>query len=229
LRWYASLRSPYSWLALHDATTRYRDFWEACELRLFFEPDRSSSAALTEAGGSFPYVPMSRAKHFYILRDVARLAAARGLRPVWPVDRDPVWEVPTLAVLGAAEQGDAAARELTVRLSRARFEQGADICDPDIVAAVLTGCGLDPALARRTDDEQLRAAGLRELLGVHQDGVFGVPFFVVGREPFWGLDRLDAAAWAASALPVDRGVPPPSGPLLPVPAGADLGPAGGCG
>jgi 2-hydroxychromene-2-carboxylate isomerase len=237
-RWYVSLRSPYSWLALHDATTRYQDFWQTCELRVFFEPDASSLDAMIRAGSSFPYVPMTRAKHFYILRDVARLAAARGLRPTWPLDRDPVWEVPSLAVLAAAEQSELAGRALALRLSRARWQEGADICDPDVVAGCARDCDLDPTLAGRTDEPDRRAAGLAALQQVDRDAVFGVPFFVVGRESFWGLDRLDDAARAAAAIPVATAAPAPVSVPVPVPElaigresvlAADMGHAGGCG
>ncbi|MEK8171043.1 hypothetical protein NKH77_20400 [Streptomyces sp. M19] len=48
---------------------------------------------------------MSREKHFYILQDVRRLLRDRGLPVAWPVDRDPVWEVPHLAYFAALDAG----------------------------------------------------------------------------------------------------------------------------
>lgn len=205
-RWYLSLRSPYSWLTLHDAPSRHPDLWRDSELRVFFEPDERTRADLEPHRAAVPYVPMSRAKHLYILRDVARLARERGLRPTWPVDRDPVWEVPSLPVLVALRSDPAAGRALALRLTRARWEEAQDICDRQVVARCATECGLSPDLGNSVDDPAARELGVSALRAVHEDGVFGVPYVVVGREPFWGLDRLaDAAAAHAARRAPGRG------------------------
>ncbi|MGF1663940.1 MAG: DsbA family protein [Kineosporiaceae bacterium] len=236
-RWYVSLRSPYSWLALEDGARHHADFLSACTMRMFFEPDERGAAALRAAGGDFPYVAMSKAKHLYILRDVARLCRARGLTPTWPVDRDPVWEVPSLAVLAAGADSSESFRTLAVSLTRARWQDGRDITDRAVVAAVAGECGLDPSLAEACEHPRWREAGTAALLDVQRDGVFGVPMFTVAREPFWGLDRLStaAAAWraqrpepAVTPGPDPSGEEPATGPGT-VSVGADAGHAGGCG
>lgn len=235
-RWYVSLRSPYSWLALHDAKLAHPAFLEACEQLVFYEPDPAGHAALALRDAALPYVAMSRAKHLYILRDVARLAAARGLRPTWPQDRSPTWEVPSLAVLAARAVDPAAGRLLAQRLTTARWQDGLDICAPDVVAQCARECRLDPDLSRSAESPLWREAGWDELQQVHLDGVFGVPYFVVGREPFWGLDRLGAAAAAWKVLAERDSVTDhrdSSGEAAEQPvlagAGAEQGHAGGCG
>lgn len=75
-----SLRSPYSWLSSHDLPGEYRDVADAVEWRPLWEPDERNECALADCGEQFPYAAMSRAKHFYILQDVARLTAARSVR-----------------------------------------------------------------------------------------------------------------------------------------------------
>jgi 2-hydroxychromene-2-carboxylate isomerase len=227
-RWYFSLRSPYSWLAMWDARQRHPQLLDEAEWIPFFEPDERSLADLTAAGGQFPYVPMSKAKHLYILSDVARLAAARGLRrPAWPVDREPVWEVPSLAALAALDRPGG--REFVLRLAEARWQEGSDICDRRVVADLARECGLDPSIADSADDPVVRARGVETLQRVDRDGVFGVPFLIVGRESFWGLDRLDAAAEAyRRRRPADTPADEPPVPAL-VGRSADSGPAGGCG
>ncbi|QCB92290.1 DsbA family protein [Cellulomonas shaoxiangyii] len=250
--WWVSLRSPYSWLALHDGQRRHHDLLRTARWRVFFEPDAGLRAEAEAAGVTFPYTPMSRAKHLYILRDVARLAAARGLTPTWPLDRAPDWTVPSLAVLAAGaghcpggpggpdrsdadgRDGEECARALVLRLTRARWQEGRDIADREVVRRCAQEVGLPPAVADASTDPRWRAAGLDELRAVERDGVFGVPYVRVGREPFWGVDRLPAATDALlRARAADPARAAPDGAAASVPAGAGAaapdGHAGGCG
>ncbi|MBX6767591.1 MAG: DsbA family protein, partial [Actinomadura rubrobrunea] len=184
-RYYFSLRSPYSWLAHRELVERHADVLESVEWVPFFEPDELSERMLTEAGGRFIYTPMSRAKHFYVLQDVRRLAGLRGIAMTWPVDRDPVWEVPHLAYLAARRHG--VGPQFVARAYRARWEEGRDICDRATMAELAADLGL-PAdeLAGAADDAALREEGVRALLSIYRDGVFGVPFFVHGFDKYWG-------------------------------------------
>ncbi len=225
-KFYFSLRSPYSWLAYRELLDGYRDVAEQVEWVPFFEPDDRSTEMLTAFGDQFPYTPMSRAKHLYILQDVRRLAAARGLTVAWPVDKDPVWEVPHLGYLVARDGG--MGPEFVAAAYRARWEQGRDICDPSVVAEIASSIGADPgAVAAAADDQELRERGVRILRDVCRDGVFGVPFFVHGFNRFWGLDRLEGFAAHLRA-----GRPPATEPAEVAVGGgrtSDGGHAGGCG
>ncbi|MEV7287849.1 2-hydroxychromene-2-carboxylate isomerase [Streptomyces sp. NPDC093252] len=225
-RFYFSLRSPYSWLARHDLLTRYPAVAAAVEWVPFFEPDAESERLLAAAGGTFPYSPMSAAKHRYILQDVRRLAAGRGLSFTWPVDRDPVWEVPHLGYLVAASHGRG--REYVALAARARWERGEDICDRSVIKGFGPELGLDGGeLASAADDPGRRAEGVRVLLEIERDGVFGVPFFTDHYDKYWGVDRLPAFVAGLA----DR-VPGPDDREEPLPGGqrsVDDGHAGGCG
>ncbi len=226
-RVYFSLRSPYSWLAWHDLTTRHAELARAIEWRPFWEPDALGDRLLAAAGGRLVYTPMSPEKHRYILQDVRRLAAARGLRPAWPVDRDPVWEVPHLAYLAAREQG--AGPAFVAEIHRARWARGEDICDRAVIARIGRDLGVDVG---HPDDPALRALGTAALLDVYRDDVFGVPYFVHRRERFWGVDRLPDFVAAVSGRPAAAdltggavaGPVPPAGGRT-----SDGGHAGGCG
>jgi 2-hydroxychromene-2-carboxylate isomerase len=228
-RCYFSLRSPYSWLAYRDLCTRYRELVDRLEWVPFWEPDEHLSSTLAERGGKFPYTVMSRAKHLYVLQDVARIAKQQGIAPRWPIDRDPVWEVPHLAYLVAARHGSGP--RYMAAAYRARWEQGRDICDPATVAALGREIGLDgDELAAAGDDPVLRQQGVEILLQGCRDGVFGVPFFIHGYHRFWGADRLDSFVEHLGA-----GQPPATAPPVPVVAalgsgtGSDGGHPGGCG
>jgi 2-hydroxychromene-2-carboxylate isomerase len=230
---YFSLRSPYSWLAHHRALRLPGGgLPPEVEHVPYWEPDADTTALLEERRARHLYTPMSRAKHFYILHDVRRLAAELDLVLRWPVDRDPWWDLPHLAALVAARAGRGA--EFRAAAYRARWEEGRDICTREVVADVAERAGVDPdAAAGAPEDPQVRAEGAAALARAHRDGVFGVPFFRAGREPFWGVDRFGAfvAALGTGPAALDPAPPDPapSDPAAVVAAAGGDGHAGGCG
>lgn len=228
-RFYFSLRSPYSWLAYRRLLDEYADIAEQVEWVPFWEPDRRSEKALTERGGTFPYSAMSKAKHLYVLQDVGRLAKAAGAPLTWPVDRDPVWEIPHLGYLFARREG--LGPEYIAAAYRARWELGRDICAPEVVAEIGASLGLDPTgIAAASDDPVFRDEGVGILLEICRDGVFGVPFFVRGFSRFWGLDRLaDFAADLRARRPPAGALPRPAPVTVGLGRSSDEGHAGGCG
>jgi 2-hydroxychromene-2-carboxylate isomerase len=227
-RFYFSLRSPYSWLAFRDLRDRYAGVAAGLRWIPFWEPDDASLALLTAAGGEFTYTQMSRSKHFYVLRDVRRLAAERDLTYSWPVDRDPRWDVPHLAYLTAARLG--LGPQFLDHAYRVRWQEGGDICDPATMAAIGEDMGIDGAmLALAVDDPTVRDEGTRALLSAYRDGVFGVPFFVVGADKFWGVDRLAAFVDAIPESREDAPVPTREPAFAALAKTADDGHAGGCG
>lgn len=228
-RFYFSLRSPYSWMAYHDLLREHPDVADVIEWSPFWEPDERNERALEERGEHFPYAAMSRAKHLYILQDVARLAAARGLELTWPVDREPVWEIPHLGYLVALREGRGP--EYIAAAYRARWEEGRDICSRETVAGIASGLGLDAdEVAFASESPEIRARGVELLMDICRDGAFGVPFFVHRFTRFWGVDRLpDFAAHVRSKL-TPAAAPHPSPPTAATASrSSDEGHAGGCG
>ncbi|MBB1246698.1 DsbA family protein [Streptomyces durbertensis] len=199
-RWYFSFRSPYSWMAYRDLVDVHKDVADRVDWLPFWEPDEAATRELAALGVELPYVPMSREKHLYILQDVRRLARERELPLVWPVDREPRWDVSHLAYLVAEELG--AGREFVDHVYRARWELGEDISDPEVIARIGERLGLDrQRLAGACDDPDVRARGLEALNSLYRDGVFGVPFFIDGYEKFWGVDRLPGFAASVRSRP----------------------------
>ncbi|SFT84120.1 2-hydroxychromene-2-carboxylate isomerase [Actinopolyspora lacussalsi subsp. righensis] len=189
-KFFFSLRSPYSWLSYLRFVECHGDLVHKLRWIPTWEPDGSTESALRAVGGSVVYTEMSRAKNLYILRDVTRRTRESGTAMKWPLDRQPVWEVPHLAYLRAHDHGRGA--EYVAAAYRARWEQGRDICDRSTVAEIGESLGLDPdELATASDDPGLRERGVRCLLEVGAEEVFGVPFFVTGSARFWGVDRLE--------------------------------------
>jgi 2-hydroxychromene-2-carboxylate isomerase len=236
-RFYFSLRSPYSWLAYREVMTRHQELAARLEWLPFYEPDPATTAQLDQQGGRFAYTDMSKEKWRYILQDVKRLAGARGLTVAWPVDRDPVWEIPHLAWFAADREGRG--HDYIDAVYRARFGQGRNVCDPATIADIGRELGLDPdRLAHAAADPELRAAGVGALVRAGRDGVFGVPFFVDRFTRFWGLDRLDAFTAHLRSKEAKEAKEPKETPAEPAPEplaavgasrSADGGHAGGCG
>ncbi|MFF3067522.1 2-hydroxychromene-2-carboxylate isomerase [Kitasatospora sp. NPDC057936] len=188
-RWYFSFRSPYSWMAYRDLVDHHPQEAERIEWLPFWEPDPSAQDELEQSNIRLPYVPMSKEKHLYILQDVRRLARARDLEMVWPVDPAPRWEVSHLAYLAAERRG--VGREFIAETYRTRWERGEDISRPDTMRKIAETIGADPeALARAHEDPEIRELGMAALGSLHRDGVFGVPFFICGFDKYWGVDRL---------------------------------------
>ena len=79
---------------------------------------------------------------------------------------------------------------LVAAISRAMWAEDRDISDDDTLRPLLVAHGF----AENTADRgmlmaaEAYAANLEEAVS---RGVFGVPFFVVGDQKFWGQDRLD--------------------------------------
>lgn len=227
-RIFFSFRSPFSWMAIARLERAMPDVQERLDWIPFWEPDAKTSAALDAAGVTFHYVPMSKAKHLYILQDTKRLAAALGMPMAWPVDVAPWWEPSHLGWLAARKLGRA--RQFYRAVVAARWERGEDISTLAVIASAAEAAGLDPeAILSAIDDDEMRAEGVRCLARAHEEDVFGVPYFRAGFERFWGLDRVDAFLHAL-------GIESSSDPLLGVPrevqelTGAyDSDTAGGCG
>ncbi|WP_020496671.1 2-hydroxychromene-2-carboxylate isomerase [Sciscionella marina] len=226
VRWYFSLRSPYSWFAYRELRAEYPWLLDRMEWLPYWEPDARTSELLAERGIQLALTEMPRAKNLYILQDAKRTARARGLEIAWPVDRNPCWELPHLGYLAAQEAGSGV--EFVDAAYRARWEQGRDICSAEVLAEIAGELGLDPAaIAGAAQEDRLRERGVELLAAGERDGVFGVPFFLYGREKFWGVERLGAFAAMVAA---DTATEPE---VVPAPAGQELaldgGHAGGCG
>jgi 2-hydroxychromene-2-carboxylate isomerase len=189
-RLYFSFRSPFSWLLVERLLRLVPDAHERIELIPYWEPDDATERALAERGAAIHYVPMTKAKHLYILQDTKRIAERLGLSMAWPVDVEPWWEPSHLGWLQARRLGKAP--ELYAAISSARWERGENISDPQVIRALAESVGLDgEAVAGAVDDPEVRAEGVECLVEAYEDDIFGVPYLRLGWHRFWGFDRLD--------------------------------------
>ena len=141
------------------------------------------------------------ARNDYALQDRTRQARKLGL---------PLLEAPPFraanpapaayALIAAQKAGGGDLGAYVAAIARAIWVEGRDFSDDEVIRAALSGAGFDPAVADRglLMAAETYAANLEDAVS---RGVFGVPFFIVEDQKFWGQDRLeDLDLWMSGKL-----------------------------
>jgi len=183
-RFFVDVGSPYAWLAAERVEAVVGEvIWEPILLGAIFAARGFGSWSLTEA----------RAEG---IEEVERRGVAYGLGPVrWP---EP-WPGNTLLAMRAAVAADAlgAGRAFLLAALRLGFVHGRDLSDPAAVVDAASTAGIEGSELLAAASTPAVKAALRERTDAAIAlGVQGVPTVLVGREPFWGDDRLEDAARA---------------------------------
>ena len=132
------------------------------------------------------------AKGRYSLLDLQRWAKRFGV----PLQMNPHFPINTLHLMRGAVaiqmQGEAAFQRYLAAVFSAMFEKPRNLNQPEEVAAVLAGIGMDPAaFMGHINDPAVKEKLKANTAAAVQRGVFGAPTFFVGDQQFWGQDRLD--------------------------------------
>jgi 2-hydroxychromene-2-carboxylate isomerase len=131
-------------------------------------------------------------------RDMERQTAPLGLKLVRPSAFPRNGLLPArVAMLGATRPWGP---EFTRALYHANFAEDRDIADAAVIGALLHELDL-PAdeILRRAQSADNKEALKQQTARAIELGLFGAPSFTVGRELFWGNDRLDQALdWAVA-------------------------------
>lgn len=120
-------------------------------------------------------------------RQAAKLGLPINLSPLFfPVNPAPA----SYAIIAAAKAGGGDLAGLVQAFPRAVWAEGRNIAEDDVVQDILAAHGFDPKIADKfmLDAAETYMANLEEAVA---RGVFGVPFYIVGDERFWGQDRLE--------------------------------------
>jgi 2-hydroxychromene-2-carboxylate isomerase len=136
------------------------------------------------------------AKGRYMWRDLERICGAHGI----PLRRPSVFPRNGLLAARVACRFSKAPwlPAFVRRVYAANFAEDLDISTPETVMCCLAPSGEDPAaLVREAQSPESKVRLRAQTEEAARLGVFGAPSFVVGRELFWGNDRLDdALSWA---------------------------------
>lgn len=142
----------------------------------------------------------------YMRRDFERSAAYHGLPFVWPPSFAKSTHAAARLFYGIEARAPGQARAFACRALAAHFGEGVDLTDPERLAALAAGVGVPPEEAAHFGT----SAEVREKLRqVNEDaiaaGVWGVPFFVLDGEPFFGADRLPQLDWRLAQVCTQQG------------------------
>jgi 2-hydroxychromene-2-carboxylate isomerase len=137
------------------------------------------------------------AKGKYMVRDMQRLASARGLafKLPSPFPQNSL-NAARLALIGHAEGWGVA---FTRAVYEAQFGAGANIGDKRALADILSRLGLEAdAVLARSEMPQNKDRLRQQTEEAQELGIFGAPTFLARGELFWGDDRLEQALAAAT-------------------------------
>jgi 2-hydroxychromene-2-carboxylate isomerase len=192
---YYDFSSPYSYLAAERISGV---FAEAEAEQPEWQP--ISFGHVLQATGRTPWSMQPNGPNPADLEEIQRRAVQRGLPEVrypngWPV------ESYSLTPLRAATYAKESGRIVSFSLAafRQAFAAGRDLSDPDNVLLAAAACELHPkavltGIETKSVKDRLKAATEEAI----ERGVMGVPTVAVGGELFWGDDRLEDAAGAAT-------------------------------
>lgn len=183
--YFLALQSPFVYLA----GTRPAEIAARHGATLVYKP--LDALQLFPRTGGKPRAERHPSRNDYAAQDRVRQARRLGL----PLNAQPLFGAANAAPAAyaviaaqAAQGGDLAG--LVTAFGRAMWAEDRDISDDDVIRAALAAHGFDPKVADRgmLMAAETYGANLEEAVRL---GVFGVPFFVVGAQKFWGQDRLD--------------------------------------
>lgn len=144
-----------------------------------------------------PTIPL---KGSYANHDLARCARLLGLPYKFPTKFPVAGQAPSRAFYWLSDRDPALARKLAQALYHAYFVEDRDISSPEITANVAAklGAAKDQVL-QALGDPAVKQRLATEVEAAIERGVFGSPFFIIDKEPFWGADRLDQVdKWLAT-------------------------------
>lgn len=138
------------------------------------------------------------AKGRYMIRDIARIADARGL--VFHMPRVFPANGVKAARIAVAGIDEGFVGPFTRAVFEAEFAHGRDIADTAVLGQILRGLRLDSdRLFSRIEEQEIKDRLKGDTSDAMRYGIFGAPTFRTGDgEIFWGDDRLEQALiWAA--------------------------------
>jgi len=136
-----------------------------------------------------PTIPL---KGNYAQHDLVRSARLFGVPYKMPSKFPVSGTAPSRAFYWVGDKDPALAKKLAQALYHAYFAEDRDISNPEVTANVAAKLGIDrDQLLQALNDPAVKERLKTEVDAAIERGVFGSPFIVVDKEPFWGSDRLD--------------------------------------
>jgi 2-hydroxychromene-2-carboxylate isomerase len=180
---YFNINSPWSFMGHHRLLRLQEQFSFNLELRPVAIPQIFQATG----GTPLPQRHPSRQQYRFVelKRWADRLELPLNLKPAHFPSSDlrahaSIMDLPEELQLKAAEQ-----------IGFALWCEEADIADPNVISDILKTLSNDAAAAVEAQMEQAKIAIEENGTKAIEDGVFGMPSYLVDDELFWGQDRLD--------------------------------------
>jgi 2-hydroxychromene-2-carboxylate isomerase len=188
---YYALQSPWTYLGW----ARLRELMERTGVPAAYRPIQSGP--MFEASGTLPLAKRPKQRQAYRLMELRRwrdnLGVPLNLHPKhFPVDES---LAARMAIAHQQRGGDIAA--LSQAMMAAVWAEDRDLADRATLLELAREQGADgPALLELAQDAAVQSEYEANTRAAIEQGVFGVPTFVIDDELFWGQDRLDFVARA---------------------------------
>jgi 2-hydroxychromene-2-carboxylate isomerase len=177
VKYYFAYNSPYAFLANTRIGAEMASVGGELDYRPVYSPR-------TAGGGP----DMNSPKMTYIFEDAGRFAEAYGLT----INPGPFADTKKACLGLFFAQAHGKGREYHDEVYRARWLEGKDLGQDDVLVGIAESCGLDGAGFRAALADERHQKDLdRSNANAQEDRVFGVPTFVYGGERFWGNDRIE--------------------------------------
>lgn len=185
IEFYFDFSSPYGYLAAQ----RIEDVAGEHGRQVVWKPFLLGVAMKATGQQPLLTIPM---KGDYAARDLARSARLYDLPFEMPENFPFLSIAACRAYYWIAKKNKGQAKELARMLYLAAFGEGLDISGAAAVAEIAAGLGHDEdKVLAALEDPAVKERLKTEVDAAIKKGVFGSPFFIVDREPFWGYDRMD--------------------------------------
>lgn len=144
-----------------------------------------------------PTIPL---KGSYASHDLVRSARLFGVPYKTPSKFPVSGTAPSRAFYWVSDKDPVLAIKLAQALYHAYFAEDRDISNPEVTANVAAKLGLEKdQVTQALNDPAVKERLKTEVDAAIERGVFGSPFIIVDKEPFWGSDRLDQVEkWLAT-------------------------------
>lgn len=186
--YFMSPASPYAYLG----HARFMQIVEKHDAQVVLKP--FDMVKIFSISGGLPVAQRAPQRQAYRLTELARWSAHMkrplNLHPkFFPVPGDPASK---FLIAAQHAHGTQAALRLAGLLGQAVWADEKNIADPETLAAMAQSLGLDgQALLAAAQSETVAADYARNTEDAIAADVFGVPWYRIAGENFWGQDRLD--------------------------------------
>lgn len=188
LEFWFDFASPYSYLT----ALRIDELGAAAGVAIVWRPFLLGPTFKAQGWDTSPF-NVYPAKGRYMVRDITRIAAARGHAFQMPLTfpANGLAAARIALVGGTGDWGPLFSRAVF----NAQFAHGADISDSTVLTGILHDLNFDAgAVLERSTSEQTKARLRQQTARANTLGIFGAPAFITpDLEMFWGDDRLEQA------------------------------------